>query len=149
MASVPACGLVPGAPYSTPGDAAVVRDSPPELEEAPGRFTFPRSHRLVHSRQFQNVYRHRKAKRACGRIVACVWAPNERSMARLGFAVSKRTLRRSSARNMFKRLVREHFRLHPLSGMDLIVSCRRDVRPPLDRRAIRIELADLWSRIAP
>ena len=131
-----------------PGAAAVVRDSSPELEEAPGRFTFPHSRRLVHSRQFQNVYRHRKAKRVRGRIVACVWAPNGQSVARLGLAVSKRALRRSSARNTFKRLVREHFRLHPPSGMDLIVSCRRDVHPPLDRRAVRLELADLWSRIA-
>lgn len=132
-----------------PGAAAAVRDSSPEPEEAPGRLTFPRSRRLVHSRQFQNVYRNRKAKRARGRIVACVWAPNGRSVARLGLAVSKRALRRSSARNTFKRLVREHFRLHPLSGMDLIVSCRRDVRPPLDRRAVRLELVDLWNRIAP
>lgn len=146
---MPACGLVPGAPFLMPGAAAVVRDSSPELEEAPGRFSFPRSRRLVHSHQFQNVYRHRKAKRAHGRIVSCVWVPNGQPAARLGLAVSKRALRRNSARNTFKRLVREHFRLHPLSGMDLIVSCRRDVRPPLDRRAIRLELADLWDRIKP
>ena len=132
-----------------PGAAAVVRDSSPEPEEAPGRLFFPRSHRLVHSRQFQNVYRNRTAERARGRIVACVWAPNGRAVARLGLAVSKRALRHSSARNAFKRLVREHFRLNPLSGMDLIVSCRRDVRPPLDRRAVRLELVDLWNRIAP
>ena len=132
-----------------PGAAAVVRDSSPEPEEAPGRFTFPRSRRLAHSHQFQNVYRHRKAKRARGRIVACVWAPNEQSVARLGLAVSKRALRRSAARNTFKRLVREHFRLHPLSGMDLIVSCRRNVRSPLDRQAVRLELVDLWGRIVP
>ena len=132
-----------------PGVAAVVRDSSPEPEEAPGRFTFPRSRRLVHSHQFQNVYRHRKAERARGRIVACVWAPNGQSVARLGLAVSKRALRRSSARNTFKRLVREHFRLHPPSGMDLIVSCRRNVHSPLDQQAVRLELADLWGRIAP
>ena len=132
-----------------PGAAAVVRDSSPEPEEAPGRFIFPRSRRLVYSRQFQNVYRHRKAKRMRGRIVTCVWAPNGQSVARLGLSVSRRALRHSSARNAFKRLVREHFRLHPLSGMDLIVSCRRDVRPPLDRRVVRLELTDLWSRIAP
>ena len=132
-----------------PGAAAVVRDSPPEPEEAPGRFTFPHSRRLVNSRQFQNVYRHRGAKHVRGHIVACVWAPNGQSVARLGLAISKRALRRSSARNTFKRLVREHFRLHPLSGMDLVVSCRRDVRLPLDRRAVRLELVDLWGRIAP
>ncbi len=126
-----------------------MRDSSPEPEQAPGRFTFPRSHRLVDSRQFQNVYRHRKARRARGRVVACVWAPNERREARLGLAVSKRALRHSSARNAFKRLVREHFRLHPLSGMDVIVSCRRDAQSPLDRQAIRLDLASLWNRIAP
>lgn len=131
-----------------PGAAAAVRDSSPEPEQAPGRFSFPRSRRLVHSRQFQDVYRNRKAKRARGRIVACVWVPNGQPAARLGLAVSKRALRRSSARNTFKRLVREHFRLHPLAGMDLIVSCRRDVRPPLDRRAVCRDLVDLWSKIA-
>lgn len=131
-----------------PGAAVVVRDSSPEPEKAPGRFTLPRSRRLVNSHQFQNVYRNRKAKRGRGRIAACVWVPNGQSMARLGLAVSKRSLRRSSARNLFKRLVREHFRLHPLPGMDLVVSCRRGVPHPLDRREIRTDLTDLWSRIA-
>lgn len=132
-----------------PGADVVVRASSPEPEEAPGRFAFPRRRRLAGPRQFQHVYRSRKAKRERGRIAACVWVPNGQPASRLGLAVSKRALRRSSARNLFKRLVREHFRLHPLSGMDVIVSCRRGVPQPLDRRAVRADLADLWSRIAP
>ena len=68
-------------------------------------------------------------------------------MARLGLAVSRKALRRSSQRNLFKRLAREHFRLHPLPRVDLIVSCQHDVQPPLDRRAVRLELASLWGRI--
>ena len=148
MASVPACGPVPGVPSSTLDAVAAVRVLPPDREEACGPFTFPRCCRLVHSHQFKDVYKNRKAKRTRGRIVACVWVPNGQPVARLGFAVPKRVLRRSSSRNMLKRLVREYFRLNPLSGVDLIVSCCPGARPPLDRKAIRRDLVNLWDRIA-
>ena len=130
-----------------PGDAAAVRDSATDAAAASGRFSFPKCSRLVHSRQFQNVYRNRKAQRAGGRIASCVWAPNGRTTARLGLAVSKKSLPRSTQRNTFKRLVREHFRLHPLPGVDLIVSCRRGVSTPLDRQVIRQDLAEIWEKI--
>ena len=130
-----------------PGAAAVVRASSPEPEPAPGRFSFPRSRRLVRSRQFQNVYRHRKARRLRGDLATATWAPNGQAQARLGIAVSKRALRRSTDRNAFKRQVREHFRLHPLRGVDLIVGARQGLRLPLDRQALRQDLAGLWERL--
>ena len=126
-----------------------MRDSPPEPEASPRRYAFPRGRRLVHPRQFQHVYANRQAGRARGRVVALVWVPNGLRQARLGLAVSRRALRRAAHRNALKRQVREHFRRHPLPGVDLIVSCRRGLSPPLDARAVRADLARLWPRVRP
>lgn len=126
-----------------------MRDSPPEPDAGSRRYAFPRGRRLLRPRQFRNVYANRKAGRARGRIVALVWAANGLPQARLGLAVSRRALRRAAHRNALKRQVREHFRRHPLPGVDLIVSCRRGLRPPLDARAVRADLARLWPRVRP
>ena len=126
-----------------------MRDSPPEPEASARRYAFPRGRRLLRPRQFQNVYANRQAGRAHGRIVVLVWVPNNLRQARLGLAVSRRALRRAVHRNALKRQVREHFRRHPLPGVDLIVSCRRGLSPPLDARAVRADLARLWPRVRP
>ena len=126
-----------------------MRDSPPEPDAGSRRYAFPRGRRLLRQRQFRNVYADRKAGRARGRIVALVWIPNGLPQARLGLAVSRRALRRAAHRNALKRQVREHFRRHPLPGVDLIVSCRRGLNPPLDARAVRADLARLWPRVRP
>ena len=126
-----------------------MRDSPPEPDAGSRRYAFPRGRRLLRPRQFRNVYANSKAGRARGRIVALVWLANGLPQARLGLAVSRRALRRAAHRNALKRQVREHFRRHPLPGVDLIVSCRRGLRPPLDARAVRADLARLWPRVRP
>ncbi len=132
-----------------PGAAAAVRDSVPEPQERSGRHCFTRHLRLTQPRQFQHVHRHRDVKRAQGRFAYCLWVANGLPHARLGLAVSKRALSRSVARNLFKRLVRECFRLDPPVGVDLIVGCRHGVRQPLDRRAVRADLEHLWRKIGP
>ena len=126
-----------------------MRDSPPEPPEAAGRFSFPRGRRLLHPRQFRHVFRSKKSRHAHGRILALSWVANGLPHARLGFAISRRAVRRSVHRNRLKRCVREHFRQHPPPGVDLIVSGRRGAGTPADRRAIRAELARLWERLAP
>ena len=126
-----------------------MRDSPPEPDAGSRRYAFPRGRRLLRPRQFRNVYANKQAGRARGRIVALVWIPNGLPQARLGLAVSRRALRRAAQRNALKRQVREHFRRHPLPGVDLIVSCRRGLAPPLDARAVRADLARLWPRVRP
>ncbi len=130
-----------------PAGAAAVRDFAPDREESAGRYTFPRSHRLLHSREFQHVFKSRNARRAQGHTARCVWVPNGRSGARLGLAVSKRALRRNVDRNRFKRQAREYFRQHPLAGVDLVITCRRGVKLPLDRRAVQADLVKFWRTI--
>jgi len=49
--------------------------------------------------------------------------PNGLENARLGLAISKKSLKRAVDRNRLKRLIRESFRLHQviLKGLDLVV----------------------------
>ena len=130
-----------------PAADAAVRDLPPEPEAFGRLFGFPRSHRLVDPRQFSHVFDHRHTQHTSGRCLVCHWAPNKYGHARLGLAISRRALRYSTTRSLLKRLVREHFRQHPLPSIDLIVTCRRGLKVPLDRQAVRKDLNDLWPKL--
>jgi len=92
------------------------------------RYTFPLSHRIVRSRDFEAVYA-RRVRVTSGPLV--VWgAPNDLGHCRLGFAISRRA-GAATVRNRIRRLVREAFRHshHDLPcgtlGYDLVVSVRR------------------------
>lgn len=147
MAFGPACAPAPGAPFSMPAAAVVERDFAPEPSDASGTHAFPRRRRLLRPHQFQHVFRSRDGRRAHGRFAVCTWAPNGRATARLGLVVSKRALRRSAARNRFKRQAREYFRLHPLPGVDVVIACRRGLQPPLNRAAVRADFDAFWKKI--
>jgi ribonuclease P protein component len=69
--------------------------------------------------------------------------------ARLGLAISSRSLALATRRNRLKRLVRESFRhhAHALPPVDVVVSARREIATGADQ-AVREELQQLWARIA-
>lgn len=63
---------------------------------------------------------------------------NELAVARIGFVLPKRRIRRAVARNLVKRIIRESFRhqLPELAGLDIVVMAR-DGLATLDRSALR------------
>ncbi len=67
---------------------------------------------------------------------------------RLGLAIAKRRIRRASARNRIKRLVRESFRHHlaDLAGLDIVVMAKSGAENK-ENAAIFRELEELWQEL--
>lgn len=72
-----------------------------------------------------------------------------RSEPRLGLAIAKRQIRKASARNRIKRLIRESFRHHlpGLAGLDLVVMARTGAQTK-ENAAIFRELEELWRKLS-
>ena len=113
------------------------------------RFTFPRSRRLTHARQFDAVYA-AKLRVSLGPLAIFV-RRNQLPHPRLGLAVG-RSVGTAPQRNRVKRLIRESFRFlqHSLSvaspvavygGLDLVVSVKK--HPLQDQAWYQIQLAAL------
>ena len=70
------------------------------------------------------------------------------SFARLGLAIPRKYIKTAVARNRIKRLVRESFRQHQhaLSGVDLVVTLRRDASG-LNNREIVQRLERHWQQV--
>jgi ribonuclease P protein component len=87
-------------------------------------YTFPKSHRLVHAREFDAVYA-AKVRESRGPLTVFAM-PNELGHPRLGLSVPRR-VGTAPKRNRIKRLLREAFRLlrHDWPrGYDLVVNVR-------------------------
>jgi len=74
---------------------------------------------------------------------------NELGCARLGLAISKRTVKTAVGRNRVKRLVRESFRQHQqfLTGLDIVV-LSRNAAPQASNSELASALQTHWQRIA-
>ena len=87
-------------------------------------YTFPKSHRLVHAREFDAVYAS-KVRESRGPLTIFA-IPNDLGHPRLGLSVPRR-VGTAPKRNRIKRLLREAFRLlqHDWPhGYDLVVNVR-------------------------
>lgn len=82
---------------------------------------FRRRSRLADKSSFDAVFR--KAVRSRDRVFTVLYRPNEKAVARLGLAISKKNCRLATGRNRLKRIVRESFRQHldELPGLDIVV----------------------------
>ncbi|MHC5023570.1 MAG: ribonuclease P protein component [Planctomycetota bacterium] len=100
---------------------------------SPRRFRFRRTRRLVHARQYQNVFR--GGIRSTRGPLTVYGLPNDLPHSRLGLSVGGR-VGGAVTRNRVKRLIRDAFRLmqHDLTaGYDLVVAVRRHEPLTLDR----------------
>jgi len=98
--------------------------------------------RLTGSASFTALLRAKSVARGSRFIVHAV--QNQKSFARLGIIVGKRTVQHAVARNFLKRLIRETFRAQQqrLVGYDVLVRVRRPVVRG-DARIAQAELTDL------
>jgi ribonuclease P protein component len=103
---------------------------------------FPRSARLLLSRDFQRVFNQKT--NVVGKYMVVWLGEGNATSLRLGVIASKRTFRRAVDRNRAKRLLREAFRLNRSrvegSG-DLVIIARRRI---LDVKCQAVEKELLW-----
>lgn len=83
---------------------------------------YPRSLRLLKSRDFHRVFNQTDCKSA-DRCLVLLAHRNNLAHSRLGMAIAKKKIKSAVQRNRIKRLVRESFREHQASllGMDIVV----------------------------
>jgi len=111
--------------------------------------TLPRRCRLSGSKAFSDVFQEAVVSAdACFKILG---RDSGRSHARLGMAVSRRIDRRAVVRNRLKRIIRESFRSHYLSGTghqpaDVVVLPRAQAAKASNRRLFEV-LSRHWRRI--
>ncbi|MDZ7841921.1 MAG: ribonuclease P protein component [Gammaproteobacteria bacterium] len=108
--------------------------------------SFPKACRLVSSDDFRRAYRTRNR----GRVGPFGWhaRTNDCQHPRLGLAVPKRAIKRSTDRSRVKRLIRESFRHNRdrLPAADIVVSVRTqpaDLHDP----AIHDEIRRIWDAV--
>ncbi len=107
---------------------------------------FTRRDRLLRREDFARVFERQRSLRHEGWVtLVCA---NDLGHPRLGIAVPRRAVPGAVARNRFKRLVREYFRLNRrrLGGRDIVVLARRDAAR-LSARALRNGLEKDWTAI--
>ena len=110
-------------------------------------YSFSRQSRLLDASAFRAVFKEgRRVKRRPFQLIA---RPNQARRPRLGIAVSKRNVRRASARNLIKRLTRESFRLHQgtLPDVDVVVLVG-PAAADYGRRRYSADLAGAWASLA-
>lgn len=113
------------------------------------RFTFPKTHRLRTSAEFDRVYTLRQ--RAGDNVLLVFAAANELPHPRLGLSVSRK-VGKAHDRARWKRLIREAFRLSQEElppGLDLVVIPRQGVEPtlPAIQRSLKYLARKLHRRL--
>jgi ribonuclease P protein component len=110
----------------------------------PANYGFPRTHRLGKAADFQSVFE--KAQKSADAYLTVLARQSVIGHARLGLAISKKTIPNAADRNRIKRLIRETFRLQQqtLGSLDIVVMARAEARRA-DRKTLRSSLEKHWE----
>ena len=84
-------------------------------------YRLQKENRLLNAAAFSRVFK--KATRSRDKWFTVLCRENQKDIARLGLAISKKHCRQATGRNRLKRVVRESFRQHQaeLAGLDVVV----------------------------
>jgi len=117
-------------------------------EDGPFATAFPRQVRLLTGNDFQQVFK-QTGCRSLDSNLTILARRNNLQYARLGLAISKRTIKTAVGRNRVKRLVRESFRHHQamLAGLDIVVMSRNGA-PHASNPELTSALLTHWRRVA-
>ena len=109
-------------------------------------FSFPRSLRLLKKPQYDYVFQ--SAKKIGTHYATLLYRTNNLEHPRLGLIVSKKTAKRANARNRFKRVSRESFRLiqSSLPNVDIVILSRGKITES-DNQVLFSEFNDAWQKL--
>jgi len=101
--------------------------------------------RLLDAAAYGRVFK--KATRSRDKWFTVLCRENEKGIARLGLAISKKNCRQATGRNRIKRVVRESFRQHQagLAGLDVVV-LNQPATGAADNRTLFISMAGHWQQ---
>lgn len=108
-----------------------------------GRYAFDKTRRVRTARQYRAVFTRPERRR--DRLFTVLIRANQIGFARLGMAISKRSLPKAVDRNRVKRVIRETFRLScsRLAAVDIVVLGQSPLRSA-ENEAMRDALKRLW-----
>ena len=107
---------------------------------------FPKAARLLNAHDFSQVFNGGSihASAAAGTVLAL---PISNMHSRLGIIVAKKNVRLATDRNRIKRLVREYFRSHPLSGPMSVIFMAKQGADALSNADVIGDLDRLWRKL--
>lgn len=105
---------------------------------------FSKAQRLITKHQYARVFDKPK-KVYMSEFLLLVRDVGE-NKARLGLAISKKTIAKASGRNRVKRLIRESFRQTDLSHIDVVALSRRGLND-LSNDVLRRKLSKAWEKV--
>lgn len=131
---------------SSPGQGPRASDAVSSGGDGISGLGFPRSLRLLKSRDFTLVFREGFASK--DRYFTLIARRNGTGRPRLGLAVSRKVASKAVSRNRLKRVIRESFRIHRPDLRDLdIVAMARTAAVATDNERLYESLARHWQRL--
>lgn len=107
-------------------------------------YCFDKTHRLLIKSDYDNVFN--QAKKIVTPDFIVLYRDNVVGHARLGLALSKKTIAKAHDRNRVKRLLRETFRTRCLPAVDIVILARRGVAN-VENAMINNKLGTLWDKL--
>lgn len=106
----------------------------------------PAENRLVGSIEFRSVFGHHLKYRDRNWII--LFRGNDRLIARLGMAITKKNVRKAVQRNRLRRIIREAFRIRKdlLTGLDIVVLVSYSINT-LTRKEQATTLGNLFDKL--
>ncbi len=106
--------------------------------------TFPKNARLNTKKQYSNVFNKPQVFR--GKYWIVLVKDTGKDLARLGLAISKKTIKKSVVRNIYKRVAREVFRKNrvTLKNLDIVIIAKRYCK---GRELLNTELQEILNNI--
>ncbi|BCX83040.1 ribonuclease P protein component [Methylomarinovum caldicuralii] len=110
-------------------------------------FGFPKACRLLDAAEFEAVFA--QSQVSSDRYFTVLMRANDKGHARLGLAIAKRKIRKATARNRLKRIIRESFRLNrpQLPAADFVVLAK-PAAATAERDVLWESLARHWQRLS-
>ena len=107
-------------------------------------YGFDKARRLLKKIDYDHVFS--QATKVVTPEFIVLYRKNSVGNARLGLALSKKTIAKAHDRNRIKRLLRETFRIRQLPAVDIIILTRRGVAN-VDNPMINIKLGSIWDKL--
>lgn len=111
-------------------------------------FEFSKTNRLTKKKEFESVFN--LAKKVQYKYFTALHSANQNEQPRLGIMVPKRHFKHAKDRNQIRRIIRESFRYNKekLKGLDIVLLIRSECSP-LDKKALRADINNLWGFLKP